>query len=146
MVGNGCIPDRVNNLCFIHPGLPYLQSKMSTNQTTPTTPPRCREGRGQMRKEQAMPANLRPCSLGARGHPLDHQSGLHFAWTQATLAQISALESATRRQPTQIRSPSGLHWRPQYQSDLQTVLPPWKELPPVKMVHPHHPVPDLEQV
>jgi hypothetical protein len=100
MVGNGCISDSVNNLCFIHLGPPYLHNKRSTNRTTATTLMRHREGRGQTRKEQVTPASPRPRSPEARGHPLDRRSGLHFAWTHVAPTQILALESASRQQPT----------------------------------------------
>jgi hypothetical protein len=59
-IGNGCIPERTDNLCFIHLGLPYLQNKRSINETTTTTPPRHSEGHRQTRKEQAMPVSPRP--------------------------------------------------------------------------------------
>jgi CMP-2-keto-3-deoxyoctulosonic acid synthetase len=50
MVGNGWTLNRAKKLCFIHPSIPYLQSKRSTKQTTPTTLPRRWESRGQTRK------------------------------------------------------------------------------------------------
>jgi hypothetical protein len=81
MVGNGGTLDRAKNLCFIHLGIPYLQRRRSANQSTTTTLPCRRESRGQTRKEQATPVSPRPHSLGAREHPLDRQSDLHFART-----------------------------------------------------------------
>jgi hypothetical protein len=60
MVGNIYMLDCMNNLCFIHLGLLYLQNKKSTNQTTTTTPPRRLVGHGKMRKEQVMVVSLRP--------------------------------------------------------------------------------------
>jgi hypothetical protein len=99
MVGNGCISDSVNNLCFIHLGPPYLHNKRSTNRTTTTTLMRHREGHGQTRKEQVTSVSLRLRSPEARGQPLDRRSGLHFSWTQVAPARILAPESASRQQP-----------------------------------------------
>jgi hypothetical protein len=131
---------------FIHPGLLYLQDKRLIIQTTTITPPRHREDRGQSTKEQVTPASMRPRSPGARGHSLDHRSGLHFARTQAALARTSAPGSVTRQQAMQIESPSRLHWRPRCQFGLEAASSPQTMVLPVRMVRQCCPAPGLERV
>jgi hypothetical protein len=53
---------------FIHPNLSYLpkSKRLTTQDTTTTTPPRSQEGHGQLRKERMTLVSPRLHALGSR--------------------------------------------------------------------------------